>query len=227
MSAGQLVRGPDGTDVELVDIGQRVLLEAPGVRVWSVDLGPGETQPWHLHYNPYLVLCLAASPGRMDWLDGSPPRFLDEYVGGAVYRPISPVHRLTNIGSGRYVNRLIEFCSLGEDAADPPDIGSGARSVHGKHPPGREPDGRSPVLVHPHTRIWVVSVTAGKQMRLDLGGLPHVTVESDPDVSADGVLWHPVGGPVELANPGTEDRHFYVVELSHVRSGRHHHQEEA
>jgi hypothetical protein len=55
----------------------------------------------------------------MDWLDGSEPRFLDEYVGGSVCRPVSPVHRLTNIGEAHYRNRLIE-CSTRRRSARTP-----------------------------------------------------------------------------------------------------------
>src|SRR5690606_41507720 len=45
----------DGTQVVLGEIGQKMLLENDRVRLWEVALAPGETQPWHLHHNPYLV----------------------------------------------------------------------------------------------------------------------------------------------------------------------------
>ena len=115
MTAGQVVTSPQGEEIVLVDVGQTVLLDNDAVRVWEVDLEPNGRQPWHLHHNPYIVLCLNTSAGRMDWLDGSPPRFIREYVGGAVMRPTSPVHRLTNIGESRYRNRLIEMKDLGEE----------------------------------------------------------------------------------------------------------------
>jgi hypothetical protein len=120
MTAGTTVLAPDGTEVVLGEIGTRVLLENSRVRVWEVALGPGEVQGWHLHHNPYVVLCLATSPCRMDWLDGSTPRELSETVGGSVYRPVSPVHMLTNHGAGPYRNRLIELLDLGEEATGEP-----------------------------------------------------------------------------------------------------------
>ncbi|MBM7075439.1 hypothetical protein [Micromonospora humida] len=117
MSAGTVVRFPDGSNVVLGEVGQRVLLANSRVRVWEVALAPGECQPWHLHHNPYLVLCLDTSACRMDWLNGSPARFINEQVGGALYRPVSPVHMLTNQGHSLYRNRLIELLDLGEDTS--------------------------------------------------------------------------------------------------------------
>src|SRR5689334_6373533 len=99
---GQIVHSPDGEEIVLADIGLVELFDNPVVRVWDVSLQPGETHPWHLHHNPYVVLSISGSECRMDWLDGSAPRFLNEYRGGAVYRPLSPVHRLTNIGDRFY-----------------------------------------------------------------------------------------------------------------------------
>lgn len=120
MTAGTTVQAPDGTEVLLGEIGTGKLFENSRVRVWEVSLAPGETQPWHLHHNPYVVLCLATSPCRMDWLDGSAARELSETVGGSVYRPVSPIHMLTNEGDAPYLNRLIEFLDLGEEAAGTP-----------------------------------------------------------------------------------------------------------
>jgi hypothetical protein len=68
------------------------------------------------------VLSIEGSQGRMDWLDGSEPRFISEHRGGSVYRPVSPVHRLTNIGTSRYRNRLVELKDLGENLPEPLDI---------------------------------------------------------------------------------------------------------
>lgn len=116
MTAGQIVTSPGGEQIVLGEIGQTVLLDNPRVRVWEVVLEPGEFQPWHLHHNPYLVLNVESSPCRMDWLNGDPPRYLEETVGGVVFRPTSPVHMLTNYGDRTYRNRLVELKDLGEEA---------------------------------------------------------------------------------------------------------------
>lgn len=119
---GDVVLSPSGEEIVLVDVGQRVLHDDPVIRVWEVALAPGETHPWHLHHNPYVVLSIDGSEGRMDWLDGSEPRFISEHRGGHVYRPVSPVHRLTNIGTAFYRNRLVELKDLGENLAEPLDV---------------------------------------------------------------------------------------------------------
>jgi quercetin dioxygenase-like cupin family protein len=119
---GDVVFSPSGEEIVLVDVGQRVLHDDPVVRVWEVQLEPGETHPWHLHHNPYVVLSIDGSEGRMDWLDGSEPRFISEHRGGSVYRPVSPVHRLTNIGTSCYRNRLVELKDLGEHQSSPLDV---------------------------------------------------------------------------------------------------------
>jgi quercetin dioxygenase-like cupin family protein len=123
------VVSPSGEEIVLVDVGQRVLYDDPVVRVWEVSLEPGETHPWHLHHNPYVVLSIEGSQGRMDWLDGSEPRFISEHRGGWVCRPVSPVHRLTNIGTSRYRNRLVELKDLGEKLPSPADISDSDVSV--------------------------------------------------------------------------------------------------
>ncbi|MFC0542701.1 hypothetical protein [Kutzneria chonburiensis] len=116
MTAGQIVYSPSGERIVLGEIGQTVLLDNPRVRVWEVVLAPGEVQPWHLHHNPYLVLNLASSPCHMDWLNGDPPRYLEETPGGVLFRPTSPVHMLTNDGEKTYRNRIVELKDLGEEA---------------------------------------------------------------------------------------------------------------
>jgi hypothetical protein len=202
---GQIVHSPEGEEIVLADIGLVELLDNPVVRVWDVSLRPGETHPWHLHHNPYVVLSVHGSEGRMDWLDGSAPRFLNEYRGGSVYRPISPVHRLTNIGERFYRNRLVELKELGELRATPYPVGEGARSVPSSGP--SLPDGRLPVLRHDHVAVWTV---AGSSRKLDLAGVPHVVAALDEPYE---VFFHD-GGPLTL-----ESREWFIVELSYAVGG--------
>lgn len=222
MSRGDVALAPDGEKVVLVDVGQVTLLDNSVTRVWDVALAPGEVQPWHLHHNPYLVLSLEASPGRMDWLNGSEPRYLNEYRGGAVFRPTSPVHRLTNIGSANYRNRLVEFKDLGENRGlDIPavDVGAGDRSVDGERPGAPEADARNPVMRNTYTRVWDVEVDSGATAQLTLSELPHVVVAMDaPPLSEDqsgGVTFHP-GGPFALRNDSERAARYFVAELSYL-----------
>ncbi|MBU2664957.1 hypothetical protein KOI35_15750 [Actinoplanes bogorensis] len=199
---GQIVHSPAGDEIVLDEVGQTVLLDNPVIRVWDVALEPGETHPWHLHHNPYVVLSISGSEARMDWLDGSEPRFLNEYRGGSVYRPLSPVHRLTNIGQRFYQNRLVELKDLGENRPEPADIGPGDRSIEGQPPAPALPDGRVPVILHPHVGVWTVA--SDEPVKLDLADRPHVIAE----LARDGaVSFHP-GGPLTLTGE------YFVVDLA-------------
>ena len=216
---GDVVTSPSGEKVVLVDIGLVELYDDPLVRVWDVSLEPGETHSWHLHHNPYVVLSLSGSDGRMDWLDGSQPRFISEYRGGAVYRPVSPVHRLTNIGETFYRNRLVELKDLGEHLPEPRDIGPGGRSIEGELPGEPLPDGREPVLLHDDVSIWTLTVPQWGARELDLAG-PHViaTIDVEESEPAGGVRLHP-GGALTITNDRPVARSWFVVELGYLRDG--------
>jgi quercetin dioxygenase-like cupin family protein len=121
VAKGDTVTSPDGEEIILADIGTRVLLENEHVRVWEVALEPGESQPWHLHHHPYLIVAIESASNRMEFLDGDPPREMEETAGRVVYRPPGKVHMLTNDGSTRYVNRLVELKGL--DGQTPSDNG--------------------------------------------------------------------------------------------------------
>ena len=98
----------EGRTPVLGDVGQRVVFENEHVRVWEVALAPGESQTWHSHTCPYLVLALQAADNRIDLLEGG-SREVHEPVGGVVYRDPGEVHMLTNQGSTPYLSRLVEL----------------------------------------------------------------------------------------------------------------------
>jgi hypothetical protein len=216
---GDVVTAPTGEQVVLVDIGLVELVDNEFVRVWDVSLDAGAVHSWHLHHNPYLVLSVNGSDGRMDWLDGSPPRFISEYRGGAVYRPTSPVHRLTNVGDRFYRNRLVELKHLGEHLPEPFDIGPGARSVEGEPSGDPLPDGREPVIQHPHVTVWTLTLAPGESRAMYLSEVPHVVASLDAQVAHDdpagGVTFHD-GGALILANELAQPQGWFVVELGYL-----------
>lgn len=220
---GDVVTGPDGIDVVLVDVGTALVLDTPRVRVWDVHLAPGGRHPWHLHRNPYVVLSIDGSTGRMDWLDGSEPRHIREYSGGAVFRPVSPVHRLTETGGKRYRNRLVELKDLGENRDEVVDVGPGARSEEGVLPEGLErlPDGREPVLSTGFATVWTATVPPNDKVTFYLADLPHVTALIDADLEGEAleesVAEYP-GGPLTLTNPTGEQQTWFVVSLDHLEN---------
>jgi hypothetical protein len=178
MTAGTTVSAPDGTEVVLGEIGTRVLLQNSRVRVWEVELQAGEAQGWHLHHNPYVVLCLSTSPCHMDWLDGSPARQLSETVGGSVYRPVSPVHMLTNDGDALYLNRLIEVLDLGEEASgDPYFAVAGVPAEAGFEQAGEIP--AKVVVDEDDVRVQHVTPEAGESYTWHTGAYPALVVDLD------------------------------------------------
>lgn len=216
---GDVVRSPSGEQIVLVDIGLVELVDNEVVRVWDVSLDRGAVHPWHLHHNPYVVLSVEGSEGRMDWLDGSPPRFISEYRGGAVYRPTSPVHRLTNVGDRFYRNRLVELKDLGEHLAEPFDIGPGARSVEGERAGDQLADGRESVIEHPHLTVWTATLDKGESRTFQLSEVAHVIASLDAQVvnddSAGGVTFHR-GGLLEVTNELPRPQTWFVVELGYL-----------
>lgn len=114
MAKGDLFTMPGGDTVVLGDVGQEIILESEHVRVWHISLDPGESQTWHLHHNPYLVVAIEAADNRITYTDGT-SRDVHEFVGRTIEMVPSPVHMLTNVGQTRYVSRLIEFKDQGEN----------------------------------------------------------------------------------------------------------------
>jgi quercetin dioxygenase-like cupin family protein len=115
MANSDVVHDPQGRKVTLGDIGHEVVFENEHVRVWEVRLDPGEVQDWHLHHHPYLIVGIEGADNRMDFLDGGDPRHMQERPGRVVFREAGKVHKLTNEGDTRYVNRLIELKHLDAD----------------------------------------------------------------------------------------------------------------
>jgi quercetin dioxygenase-like cupin family protein len=95
-------------DVELGPVGQRLLMENEKVRVWQITLAPGESQQWHQHEHPYLVIAIEGAMNIVTVIDG---KQIDapEPTGSVVYREPGPVHMLTNVGETTYVSRLVEL----------------------------------------------------------------------------------------------------------------------
>jgi quercetin dioxygenase-like cupin family protein len=210
MTAGTTVHAPDGTPVVLAEIGQTMLLENDRVRIWEVALGPGESQPWHLHHNPYLVVNIEASPGRMDWLGGAPPRYVQEHVGGVIFRPTSPVHMLTNIGTTHYRNRLVELRDIGEHA-----VGDVRPALVPKPaPPEPEiirasdaeetktgPVGHHIVFETDLVRAWEIVLNPGAPLTWHRHRNPHVVITLDgSDTRIDTLTEH---GSVATQAPGS------------------------
>lgn len=213
MTAGTTVLAPDGTEVVLGEIGTRVVFENTRVRIWEVALDPGEAQGWHLHHNPYVVLCLSTSPCHMDWLDGSPARQLSETVGGSVYRPVSPVHMLTNDGDAAYRNRLIEVLDLGEEASGEPYAApEGVVADSGFDEVGEIP--AKVVLAEDDVRVTHVTPDADETYTWRTGPYPALVVDLDLATEPlDGITYLEPGESYTLPAKPARTSGYNLVEL--------------
>jgi len=95
--------------ITLGEIGQRIVFENEHVRIWEVNLDPGETIDFHLHYHPYVIISLGGGKNEIETIFGD-KRMTDEPIGSTVFmNEMRPVHKLTNHDTVRYLSRLIEI----------------------------------------------------------------------------------------------------------------------
>ena len=98
--------------VTLGDVGQRIVLENEHVRIWEINLDPGQTIDFHIHYHPYIVVSLGGGENEIETIFGDSIT-THEPLGALVFmNEMRPVHRLTNRSSIRYLSRLIELKSV-------------------------------------------------------------------------------------------------------------------
>jgi hypothetical protein len=98
--------------IKLREIGQRIVLENEHVRVWEINLDPGETIDFHIHFHPYVVISLGGGENEIETIFGDKIT-VDEQLGSTVFiNEMRPVHRLTNRAKVRYLSRLIELKSV-------------------------------------------------------------------------------------------------------------------
>jgi hypothetical protein len=98
--------------ITLGEIGQRIVLENEHVRIWEINLDPGETIDFHIHFHPYIVISLGGGENEIETIFGKKIN-VNEPLGSTVFiDDMRPVHRLTNRDKVRYLSRLIEIKSV-------------------------------------------------------------------------------------------------------------------
>jgi hypothetical protein len=146
----------------------------------------------------------------MDWLDGSAARELSETVGGSVYRPVSPVHMLTNDGDDPYRNRLIELLDLGEEASgEPYTVAEGMPAESGFEEVGEIP--AKTVVDEPDVRVQHVTPEPGMAYTWRTGAYPSLVV--DLDLATPTVSYLKPGESHTLPAKPTPTSGFNLVEL--------------
>jgi len=95
--------------IKLGEVGQRIVLDNEFVRVWEINLEPGETHDFHIHYHPYVVLSLGGGENEIETIFGQRIK-TNEPLGSTVFiNDMRAVHRLTNRANVPYLSRLIEL----------------------------------------------------------------------------------------------------------------------
>jgi beta-alanine degradation protein BauB len=89
-------------------VGSRVVFENEQVRVWEIELAPGETLPMHFHDLDYVVVSITPGPTTVEWEDGR-RETNDHAPGDILWRTAPHAHALTNTGPQTYRNRMIEL----------------------------------------------------------------------------------------------------------------------
>lgn len=95
-------------------VGTRLMFENERVRVWDLALAPGESCDAHVHRLDYFYIVESGGLIRFDDPDGPEGQrdvqFVDDQVNFRAVGPAGRVdHRLTNIGTKRHRNFIIEL----------------------------------------------------------------------------------------------------------------------
>ena len=94
--------------VQLGDVGTHFRFENEHVKVWDLILEPGQTSPWHRHTMNYLFIVTQPGTLRAEFEDGTVSE--GEYkLGQVVMGQKDSVHRVTNLGTARYANAIVEL----------------------------------------------------------------------------------------------------------------------
>ena len=95
--------------VNLGKVGQRIVLENEHVRIWEINLDPGETIDFHIHYHPYVVISLGGGENEIETIFGDRIKTVEELGSTVFINEMRAVHRLTNRAKVPYLSRLIEL----------------------------------------------------------------------------------------------------------------------
>lgn len=97
------------SDQQWGNIANKFLFENDRVKVWSLDLAPGEASDWHHHENDYMIVILESDGGLVAEEKDGQHLGRGMRPGDVAFRKKGEVHRAINNGKGRYRNILIEL----------------------------------------------------------------------------------------------------------------------
>ena len=56
--------------IKLGEVGQKIVFENEHVSIWEINLDPGETIDFHIHYHPYVVISLGGGENEIETIFG-------------------------------------------------------------------------------------------------------------------------------------------------------------
>ena len=89
-------------------IGTEFLWENEHVRVWNLDLQPGQGSEWHFHEHWYVITVTRPGTLRADYQDGT-SRTVDYKHGDVQFLAKDSIHRVVNVGDTHYTNSIVEL----------------------------------------------------------------------------------------------------------------------
>lgn len=93
------------------DVGTRLLFENDRVRVWDLQLQPGESTGLHRHTTDFLYIVLGDGQLQTAYADGShdPPRTMQD--GDVRFRNVEgeSIHEAVNVGTEPWRNIVVEL----------------------------------------------------------------------------------------------------------------------
>lgn len=99
-----MVRGNE----PLGDVANEFLFENGRLKMWHLNLLPGESSDWHVHDLDYVTVVVEPSKLLREWEDGSTDE-LEYELGHVNFTRKHGAHRVTNVGTTRYRNALSEL----------------------------------------------------------------------------------------------------------------------
>ena len=93
-----------------MDVGTEVLFENDVVKVWGMELEPGESSPYHRHEHDYFYIY--TTPSRIEVHRAGQPDAVQEYQESFVQYTVvgdGIEHSITNVGDIRHHQIIIEL----------------------------------------------------------------------------------------------------------------------
>lgn len=100
-------------DDGLEPVGTRLLFQNNDVRVWTLELEPGEETEIHTHQCDYVYVVVEGGATQVNFSDGR-EQIARDTAGESFYRTAGGAHSLKNVGARRYVNVIVELLATGE-----------------------------------------------------------------------------------------------------------------